>query len=497
MKTRADDLISQFMSVLLETDHYEDAFQKLLDHIRELYDLDVVYVLDKADCSNIYCYKYASVSRPEYDKKGVHMVLTEEECVEVLHMYDDSPICNYNVKSASDFGASDCIIHFGIVRKQSNSYDGSIGFQCFKPHTWSEEEKNALIKLGRLYRMMLSVPLANGIYEHFYNQLNLERNRYRDVITEGALFSFSMDITDGFIREKVMTSRGDDLLNVLGSELPVSYDALCRKFLEASPIGVTDPDVMKMFSCQGLTELFISGNTHPEVEYYHPNLNTFIRVTVFMYRNSSDNHIHGLFVSVDVTEVRQKQENQRQALQNAYDAANHANEAKSRFLSNMSHDIRTPMNGIIGMTAIAGAHLDDTERVADCLSKIMTASKHLLGLLNKVLDMSKIESGKIELHDEEFSLPDLLNDLVTITKPQIEAKHHEFFISAKDIVHENIIGDKQRLQQVFLNLLSNSIKYTPEHGTIRLTISEKPYHRKDVGDRLVSCRKRKLFGELL
>ncbi len=283
------------------------------------------------------------------------------------------------------------------------------------------------------------------------------------------------------IREKVVTAHDRNLITALGLSLPVEYDRFNDVFLEKYEIQLSDENTAGCFSCAGLLKKFDEGISNPETEYYNPVEDTYMRVSVYMARDEGTDHIHGLFVAADITEAKKKQEEQRQALQAAYEAANHASAAKSSFLANMSHDIRTPMNGIIGMTAIAGTHLDDRDRVADCLSKIMVASKHLLGLLNEVLDMGKIESGKIELQNEEFSLPNLVDDLISIAKPQIEAKHHEFFVSVRGIEHENVIGDSQRIQQVFLNLLSNAIKYTPEGGKVQMTLSEKPFHRKDLG----------------
>ena len=150
-----------------------------------------------------------------------------------------------------------------------------------------------------------------------------------------------------------------------------------------------------------------------------------------------------------------------------------ASAAKTSFLSNMSHDIRTPLNAIIGMTAIAGANIDDTNRVKDCLAKISSSGKHLLSLINEILDVSKIESGRIELSEEPFDLSVMLKDLVDINRPQADAKRQKVIIRVKDIVHEEVIGDHVRLQQIYTNLVSNAIKYTPEGGTIDITLEEK------------------------
>lgn len=178
------------------------------------------------------------------------------------------------------------------------------------------------------------------------------------------------------------------------------------------------------------------------------------------------------FKDVD-DDVRKDQEIQ-QVLRDAIETANATSKAKSDFLSSMSHDIRTPMNGIIGMTAIATAHLDDRERVEDCLKKISEASSHLLSLINEVLDMNKIESGKVELNEENFNLSELVDTLLAMTKAQLESHRHTLKVDIADVVHENVIGDSHRIQQVFVNLMSNAIKYTPDGGTISLTVAERP-----------------------
>ena len=183
----------------------------------------------------------------------------------------------------------------------------------------------------------------------------------------------------------------------------------------------------------------------------------------------------------NVDDLIKKERQQEMALQAAFDAAEAANRAKTDFLSNMSHDIRTPMNGIIGMTAIAAAHIDDRERVQDCLRKTTQASKHLLSLINEVLDMSKIESGKVELTEEEFNLSDLIDNLLTMTNAQIAQHRHELSVNISGVTHEAVIGDSLRIQKVFTNLMGNAVKYTPDGGRIRLSITEKPSNQARVG----------------
>ena len=149
-----------------------------------------------------------------------------------------------------------------------------------------------------------------------------------------------------------------------------------------------------------------------------------------------------------------------------------ANHAKDAFLSSMSHDISTPMNAIIGMTALAGKHIDEKDRVVDALSKIETASDHLLSLINEVLDMSRINSGVSVLSEEAFSLSDLLHETLTIVKPLMEKKGHAFHTELGSILCEDLFGDTLRLRQIFVNIISNAAKYTPAGGQIDVSISE-------------------------
>ena len=161
-----------------------------------------------------------------------------------------------------------------------------------------------------------------------------------------------------------------------------------------------------------------------------------------------------------------------QALSDAVAAAETANRAKSTFLSNMSHDIRTPMNAIIGFTTLALSNIDDTDRVKDYLGKTLASSNHLLSLINDVLDMSRIESGKLHLEEVEVNLSNVLHDLKTIVSGQIYAKQLEFYMDAMDVTDEDVYCDKTRLNQILLNLLSNAIKFTPAGGTVSVRVRQ-------------------------
>jgi PAS domain S-box-containing protein len=182
----------------------------------------------------------------------------------------------------------------------------------------------------------------------------------------------------------------------------------------------------------------------------------------------------GLFLDIDdAKEMAEQLERQKVDLQDALAAAQHANKAKTTFLNNMSHDIRTPMNAIIGFTSLAAAHIDNAEQVQGYLAKITTSSNHLLSLINDVLDMSRIESGKVKIEEKETSLPEIMHDLKTIVQADITAKQLEFYIDTADVVNENVLCDKLRLNQILLNLLSNAMKFTMPGGIVSVRVLQK------------------------
>ncbi len=181
-----------------------------------------------------------------------------------------------------------------------------------------------------------------------------------------------------------------------------------------------------------------------------------------------------LIANRDVTKDKEREMEQDEALRSALAAAKHASKAKSTFLNSMSHDIRTPMNAIIGFTALAQTHIDNQAQVQDYLSKISTSSTHLLSLINDILDMSRIESGTVKLDEKPVHIPDLLHDLRAMIQGLVNAKNLNLYIDAQDVVNEDVITDKLRLNQVLLNIISNAIKFTEPGGDIIIRLLEKP-----------------------
>ncbi|MBQ9447822.1 MAG: transporter substrate-binding domain-containing protein, partial [Victivallales bacterium] len=188
------------------------------------------------------------------------------------------------------------------------------------------------------------------------------------------------------------------------------------------------------------------------------------------------------------SELRKQLEKKQDELEDALQMAQAANRAKTTFLSNMSHDIRTPMNAIVGFTGLAASHIHDTERVQEYLATIAHSSEHLLSLINDVLDMSRIESGKMTLNEKPESLAEILHALRNIVQAEIQAKQHNFFIDTVDVRNELVYCDKMRLNQVLLNLVSNAIKYTPPGGTISLRVTQKAATKEGYGTFEFQCR---------
>lgn len=195
-------------------------------------------------------------------------------------------------------------------------------------------------------------------------------------------------------------------------------------------------------------------------------------------RKDADGNVTAVLVATrDATEEKRREQKQEDALRDALAAAEHANKAKTVFLNSMSHDIRTPMNAIIGFTALATAHIDNIDLVKEYLKKISVSGQHLLSLINDILDMSRIESGTVKLDNTEVHLPDVLHDLRTIIQGNISAKQLDLYIDTQDVHHEDIITDKLRLNQVLLNIVGNAVKFTPAGGTINIRVEEKPSAR--------------------
>ena len=307
-----------------------------------------------------------------------------------------------------------------------------------------------------------------------------EEEQYRQAIISEALFVFNVNVSRNVIEDdfyKIASEKHTAILPLVGMQAPCNADAFFGRWGEQKVSREDREAYDRCINMRYLKEAYERGETELVLEYetrIDEDEPVILRHTILLIRDNASGDIVAMNNLKDITAQRKKERETRKALMDAYEAANRASSAKTDFLSRMSHDIRTPMNAIIGMTAIAGTHLQEPEKMAECLGKITSASKHLLAIINEVLDMSKIESGTLSLNEEEFNLSSLMDNLLNMVRSMMEEKHHELEVHIHDLKHENVIGDSMRIQQAFMNIVNNSVKYTPEGGRIHIELTEKP-----------------------
>lgn len=316
---------------------------------------------------------------------------------------------------------------------------------------------------------------------------NRKECQYRIAIMSNAFSTFECNLTKDVIEGDVVRIMSDgtqiSLLKKAGLSAPCSASE-CFSRWKQFVWNESLEDYSATVNVDSLRKHFEQGEAEVEVDYWAGSKDEeqmCVRQSFIMVQNDSGDII-AMVVSRDITEQVKKQCEQTQALQDALMQAQHANNAKTTFLSNMSHDIRTPMNAIIGFTTIAASHIDNKEQVKDCLQKVLSSSNHLLSLINDILDMSRIESGKVQIKEQECNISEMMHSLVNIIQPQVKAKQLELFIDTFEVVNEDVIADSLKMNQVFINLLSNAVKYTPAGGSVSFRIMQKTTFRHGWGD---------------
>ncbi|MCM1179693.1 MAG: response regulator [Clostridium sp.] len=315
---------------------------------------------------------------------------------------------------------------------------------------------------------------------------NRKERQYQIAIMSNSFCNFEFNVTKDLIEQDIVQTIGGQsisLLEMVGLTVPCKaseYFEKCKQYiLEESAENYDAVSIENLLQCYG------KGEREVVAEYWEEfsgQDQMCVRQSFVMTKDDNTGDIIAMVVSKDITEQVRKQREQTLALQDALMQAQHANKAKTTFLSNMSHDIRTPMNAIIGFSTIAVSHIDNKEQVLDSLQKVLASSNHLLGLINDVLDMSRIESGKVQIKEQECNISELIHNLVNIIQPQIKAKQLELFIDTFEVSNEYVIADPLKLNQVFINLLSNAVKYTPAGGTVSFRIMQKTTFRHGYGD---------------
>ena len=391
------------------------------------------------------------------------------------------------LKTASDLDEED------LARMQSDWQNGSAGFlQCNM-----DGVSHCILyqPMGYQDYFLLSVVPQNAVSAGF---LSVQKTTVYVLIviflmlTAALIFLIVLSSRSQLLRNRlelqyrermfdVLSNNVDDIFIMLNEgDYHVDYVSPNIERLLGLPVKEVRGNIKALEKCamgrdiiiprEELESISVNDKKNWEYEYMHQTTGErrFYRMTA--YRMNIQNMAKYIVVLSDRTQERQM----NQQLQEALTAARSANEAKSNFLSNMSHDIRTPMNAIVGFSMLLEKDADNAEKVREYIRKITASSHHLLSLINDVLDMSKIESGKTSLNVERFSLPELMEELSIILMPQAKAKKQDFRILVQGTPPEQIVGDKLRLNQILINLLSNAIKYTQDGGAIRFTVCELP-----------------------
>ena len=304
------------------------------------------------------------------------------------------------------------------------------------------------------------------------NRLNIKSKNTQILYRDEMFKKLSMNVDDVFLMVDAKTARVDYVSPNVEKLLGITVKQIKENIYVLGKLHPQDTEGQRSKHLKGL---LVNEQREWDFEYVHKKTGEQRWFHIIAMGSEIEKKQKCIIVMSDRTADRKM----NQALSDAVNAAETANRAKSTFLSNMSHDIRTPMNAIIGFTTLAVSNIENQEKVRDYLGKILASSNHLLSLINDILDMSRIESGKIHLEETKVNLSDLLHDLKTIISGQIHAKQLELYMDAMDVTDEDIYCDKTRLNQVLLNLLSNAIKFTPAGGTVSVRLRQFPSTQKD------------------
>lgn len=445
-------LFSRFIMVNLETDTYQYLSGTRPEN-KEIPTSGSFHELSKYLCSIIVEEEGRAEFAKQIDKDSIIRELEDQDDL----LYE----CHVNRKSGPEWE------HVNIICLERNN--GRACKVLFIRQNTTELKENEL-------RIQAEMSLAAR-----------KERQYRIAITSNAFCTFDFNLTKDVIMDdviRVVDGQQVSLLERAGLQAPCKASE-CFERWRQFVFEESREEYATKVNVDYLKDQFQRGHAEVNVDYWSSapgRRQICVRQSFIMTQDYDTDDIMVMVVSKEVTEQVQKQRAQTQALQDALMQAQHANKAKTTFLSNMSHDIRTPMNAIIGFTTIAVSHIDNKDQVRDCLQKVLSSSNHLLSLINDILDMSRIESGKVQIKEQECNISELMHNLVNIIQPQVKAKQLELFIDTFEVANEDVIADALKLNQVFINLLSNAVKYTPAGGTVTFRILQKTTFRHGYGD---------------
>ena len=324
-------------------------------------------------------------------------------------------------------------------------------------------------------------------YESINAMYKREREQYRDALVHDCEYNFTVDLTTGNIDKHYITRVGEDPITLLGYDVPVSFDLYMDEFRKSLDPVYSDRGSIEDLTVSNLLDQYEHGARNCEYEYFENRMDMYIRVNVLMMQYEENGHIIATVIGRDITRQKQEKdsnlcalrdayltlERKNEELQSAYTEANLANVAKSDFLARMSHDIRTPINGILGLLEMSDRYPDDMEKLQLYRDKARVTAKHLLSLINDVLDMSKLESGNIQLMEQPFDMNELLNECHDIIGVPAEENHIELItLNEEPVEHPHVIGSAVHVRQLLTNILSNAVKYNRPGGYIKVSTDE-------------------------
>lgn len=298
-------------------------------------------------------------------------------------------------------------------------------------------------------------------------QLEREEGQYNAALLHDCNYFYEFDVTDGKLRNQIRASDGYDPFFGESVQFPVKYDDFNKIRNEKLGIKAESEVEAEYWTCKGLFEAYRKGKRTVEIRFSAAQYNAYKVATIVLTEDPTSHHLHAVYICKDVTEVVRQESKYKQELEKALENAKKANAAKTEFLSRMSHDIRTPLNGIVGIIDINEKHSDDQELVDANRKKAKVAAEHLLTLVNDILDMSKFESENTEIIKEPVNLISLFSDILTICTIRANDAgvdlHHDI---ASEIHYPNIMGSKLHINQIFMNIINNGIKYNKPGGKI-------------------------------
>ncbi len=431
-------------------------------------------------------YQYLAGTKPETPDlavSGAYQDLLEKLCARMIEEEERKGFAEAVSRDAiiaSLDGQDDLRFECHVMRDGNPEWE-HINIICL------ERKEGRAVKVLLIRQVITEVKEKELRIQREMSQANRKERQYRIAITSNSFCTFEFNLTQDLIENDILRDAGGEQISLLEK---VELSAPCRASLcfekwKSFVAGESMEEYGRVVNVEYLKKHFEQGEAEIAIDFWGKvsgGERMCVRQTFIMTRDYDTDDIMVMVVSKDITEQVQKQSEQTQALQDALMQAQHANQAKTTFLSNMSHDIRTPMNAIIGFATIAASHINNKDQVQDCLQKVLSSSNHLLSLINDILDMSRIESGKVQIKEQECNISELMHNLVNIIQPQVKAKQLELFIDTFEVKNEDVIADPLKLNQVFINLMSNAVKYTPAGGTVTFRIIQKTTFRHGYGD---------------